>query len=162
MENQNNIQKPIIQTPLFDSQLKFPLDKFSERIIKDLLVFPVSITLPGTSAATAGNYGVFFTNNSKYNWEVLDISESHSGTASATLQIERLQGTEASDSGDLLLETSFNLASAANTVQHGAMTSATALRLLQSGDRLGLKDIGTLTNATGLNITTYLRLGDLS
>lgn len=157
------IEKNINISAFPESQLKFPLDKFSRGIIKDLLVFPITVSLPDTMSATAANYGVFFTNHSKYNWEVLDITESHTtaGSSTPTLQIERLQGTESPNSGDLLLETAFNLAGTANTVQYGTMTSAMALRILQAGDRLCLKDIGTLTAVAGVQATIYLRLGDI-
>ena len=145
---------------LNENQLKFPLDRYSQKIVKDLFIFPITQTLPGTSAATAANYGVFFTNNSISTWQIHSISESHitAGTdgSAVTLQIERLQGTEAPDNQDTLLSTPFNLKGTANTVQHGTTVVNKSLLTIQSGNRLCLKDSGTLTSVAGVNITVNL------
>lgn len=141
-----------------DSQLKFPLDPRSTRIIEDLTIYPVTVRLKNTDAATAANYGVFFVSERQYN--VLAVAEVH-GTAgtdasAVTLQIERLQGTEAPDSGDALLSTALSLKATANTVQYGTLVN-TGVTALQRGDRLSLKDSGSLTDVANLCVTVYIQ-----
>ena len=142
-------------------QLKFPLDVSSQKIIKDLLFFPVVVNIPSTDAATAGNYGVFFVNPTDRTFVVDAISEVHAvagSGAESSLQIERLQGIEAVDSGDDLLTTLFGLNATANTVQNGSLTTNGNLLVLQKGDRLALSDSGTLTNVADVVVTVLLKL----
>lgn len=117
----------------------------------------VTATLPNTDPATAANYGIFFTATRPC--AVKAISEVHTtaGTnvGAVTLQIERLTGTQAPDAGTVLLATAFNLKGTANTVQRGALI-ASGLVGLKLGDRLCLKDAGTLTSVAGLNVTVEL------
>src|SRR3990167_3012184 len=76
-------------------------------------IFPVTVVVPGTSAAIAGNYGTFWQNHTDRTYLVIAIKETHAvaraDAGGATLQIERLQGTEAKDAGDDLLTTAFDL-----------------------------------------------------
>jgi hypothetical protein len=112
----------------------------------------VSHTLVGTTAATAANYGTFWT--APFACTVIGFTEVHetAGTngGAVTLQLERLQGTEAPGAGDELLITALNLKATANTVQQGNLTlvrsGGIGLVNLSQGDRLALKDAGTLTN----------------
>lgn len=141
-----------------ESQLKFPLDNRSRRIIEDLTIYPISVRLQNTDAATAANYGVFFVAERQY--VVLAVAEVH-GTAgtdasAVTLQIERLQGTEAPDSGDALLSTALSLKATANTTQYGQLVT-TGVTALERGDRLCLKDAGTLTAVANLCVTVYIQ-----
>jgi hypothetical protein len=81
--------------------------------------------------------------------KVVKISESH-GTASGatgTLEVERLQGTEApGGNGDALLgATKIDLNGTANTVQSPALTDTGASLILEAGNRIGM------TLATGEN-----------
>ena len=55
------IEKQNIVIPNNNFQLKFPLDISSESIIQSTVFYPISITLPNTDPATAGNYTTFFT-----------------------------------------------------------------------------------------------------
>ena len=82
-------------------QLFFPLDADSRKLITDLIAIPITVNLKNTEPATAVNYGLFFTADRPYN--VIGITEVH-GTAgtdasAVSLQIERLQGTEALTAG---------------------------------------------------------------
>ncbi len=127
----------------------------SEKILQTSWVVQ---SLPGTQGATAGNYGIFFTATRPC--YVKRISEVHTtaGTdpGAVTLQVERLQGTEALDAGDALLVTAFNLKGTANTVQTGSLVTTPTLLSLNEGDRLALKDTGTLTAVAGVNVTVEL------
>lgn len=104
------------------------------------------VIIPGTSAATKTNYGVFFI--APYAcifsgaWEVHQTA----GTISPTLQIEKLTGTTASGSGINLLANAFDLTVAANTVQYGKLAQISNSNFnLAIGDRLGLVAGGTYT-----------------
>lgn len=114
--------------------------------------------LTGTSAATAANYGVFFVATKPCFIKAVCEIHAVAGSSTPTLQIERLQGTEALDAGDEILATAFDLAATANTVQYGDLKIPNKTFLsLTVGDRLALKDIGTLTNVAGLCVTVELQ-----
>lgn len=114
--------------------------------------------LPGTSAATSGNYGVIFT--APYKCSFMGATEVHStkGTGGAcTLQIEKLTGTTATGSGINLLATPFDLTAVINTVQKGmlAIVPKTVLSL-NAGDRLGLSLTGTPTSVAQVCVVIQL------
>lgn len=129
----------------------------------------------------AANYGVFFI--APFPCTITMFLESHevSGTnaGAVTLQLEKLTGTQAPDSGVTILVNGnpsingVNLKGAANTVvyypeskvQTGAtygnsftQVSTNNIRdyVLQKGDRLALKDIGTMTDVAGVSILLEL------
>lgn len=138
--------------------LQIPYDNLSNKF------FCINYTLPGTSGATAGNYGVFFI--APYPCLVTGFQEVHqtAGTdgGSVTLQLEKLTGTQAPDSGTVLLQTALDLKGTANTVQNGLMvvssnpTIQLTTTFLAKGDRLCLKDSGTLTSVA--NVTVVVKL----
>lgn len=70
-----------------------------------------------------------------------------------TLQLERLQGTEAEGgNGDALLSTALNMKSTADTVQTGNLVGTDVVNLSQ-GDRIGLDYTGTLTGLANVAVT---------
>lgn len=115
---------------------------------------PIHWTVVGTSAATATNYGVFW--EAPFKCVIMNASEVHQikGTdaGGVTLQIERLQSTEAPDAGDALLSTAFDLKGTNNTVQYGALVNDISLRQLAKGDRICLKDAGVLTAVANVTV----------
>ena len=120
----------------------------------------ITVSLPGTLSATATNYGVFFIANRPI--EITKIKEVHNTAGSdgsaVTLQIEKLTGTTALDSGSTILNTAFNLKGTANTVvSYQGYKDLTINRQLVEGDRLALKDAGTLTNVAGVCVTIYYK-----
>lgn len=129
--------------------------------------FYVEANLFGTSPATAGNYGVFFT--AFRACVILAISEVHEvlGTngGAVTCQVEKLIGTTAPGSGTNILATAFDLKGTINTVVSKSGTdflstkTADGVRctVLSPGDRLAIKDTGTLTDVAGLNVTVYFK-----
>lgn len=130
--------------------------RFEEIQNKDLLL--VFAHVSGTNAATATNYGKFFTAHRPY--EVVEISEVHavagSNGGAVTLNIERLRGTQALDAGDSICVAGFNLKSTANTVvfkKYGDLQNS----FLLTGDRLALEDIGTLTDVADVEVTLLLK-----
>lgn len=109
--------------------------------------FFVTTKVPGTSAATAANYGVFFV--APYRCVVLSVREVH-GTAgtdggAVTLNVEKLLPGVALNSGSELLPTPFSLKTTAAYSQAGTLTPTLSTRQLAVGDRLALRDAGTLT-----------------
>lgn len=130
--------------------------KFEDIVNKDLLPIPVS--LPGAQAATATNYDVFFI--AKRVYDVVEVSQRHGTVGSSggavTVGLERLQGTEALDSGDDVLIADFSLKSTINTVVTKKNVDLQNQRL-NIGDSLALKDTGTLTNVAGLQVTVLLK-----
>lgn len=114
----------------------------------------ITASLSGVLSQTAGYYGVFFI--AVRSCVVKKISEIHTvagnDAGAVTLQVERLQGTEALDAGDTLLSTAFNLKGTANTLQEGSIITNGRVNGLAIGDRLALKDAGTLTNLQGVAV----------
>ena len=123
---------------------------------KDMV--PIAVNVTGTDAATATEYGKFFTALRPY--EVMEISEVHAVAGSdggaVTLDLERLQGTEALDAGDTICVTAFDLKGTANTV---VTKKATELqnRTLSVGDRLALVDTGVLSAVDDVQVTVLLK-----
>lgn len=118
----------------------------------------VTANLVGTQPATAANYEAFFIANEPL--ELVFVQESHrvagSNGSPVTLDIEKLTGTTALDSGVAMLASTFNLKGTADTVQAQTPTATAANRRLDVGDRMALKDSGTLTAVAGLTVTCVL------
>lgn len=115
----------------------------------------ISATLPGTTAATAANYGVVWIATFACNLTAVRASYETAST-SGTLQIEKLTGTTAPGSGTTMLSTTINLATTANTVYSGTLTETISSLQVAVGDRIALKDGGTLTNQVGLCVILEL------
>lgn len=118
----------------------------------------ISYTIPGTGAATAANYSTFFT--APFPLTIKQITEVHAvlGTdgGTVTVDVEKLTGTQAPGAGVVLTTTPFNLKSTINTVVTGILTSVEGAIQLNQGDRLALKDTGTLTSVENVTITIII------
>lgn len=117
------------------------------------------LVLPGTSAATAGNYGVFFI--APYKCVFMGATEVHGtkGTdgSPVSLQIEKLTGTTASGSGTSLLATAFDLKGTINTVQNAVLRKVPNSNFnLSIGDRLGFVLTGTPTSVAQVCVIVKL------
>jgi len=96
--------------------------------------------------------------------EVVGVTEIHAvaGNDAGTvkLQLERLQGTEAPESGDDLLtnntNTGFDCKGTANTLQTGTLVGTSAVQLA-AGNRLGAAFTGTVDTLAGLTMTVTLK-----
>lgn len=117
-----------------------------------------------TNCLDATSYGVIFTAPVPYLVRRVDEVHETAGTdgSAATLQLERLSGTEAPGAGDDMFLTQINLKGTANTVQtkQGADIQNVTLA---TGDRLCLQTTGTLTSLQGVCVTISLipaRRGD--
>jgi len=142
---------------LDDFKYNKPTD-FSDVINKD--GFYLTANLPGTTAATAANYGVFYI--AHFAFQIVWIAESHTtaGTdgSAVELNIEVLKNGNPLD--DVLnkevLITDFNLKGTADTIQEKVGYQLQNGKIAK-GDRLALKDIGTLTNVAGVQVTLYCK-----
>lgn len=128
----------------------------------------ITWTIPGTSAATATNYGFFFI--APISCTVIEIDEIHqtAGTdgGAVTLAVYKATGTTASGAGTNILAgpTSFNLKGTANTVQTATAinglsvvrTSGIGVTSLKIGDRLDLVTSGVLTSVANVTVTVTL------
>jgi hypothetical protein len=115
-------------------------------------------TIYGTGAATGTNYGVFFVaRQACYLSYFQEVHQTAGSDGSAvTVTPEKLTGTTALDSGVEMLATALSLKATANTVQTGTLTATLANRNLAAGDRVALKDAGTLTAVA--NVTVLLEV----
>lgn len=115
-------------------------------------------SIMGIQAATATNYGVFWI--APVACVITAFQEVHQTAGSdggaVTINLEKLTGTTAADSGNLVLATALSLKATANTVQNGILTQTLLYRTLAAGDRLAIKDAGTLTNVAGVTISVKL------
>jgi hypothetical protein len=137
-----------------------------------------TITLAGAAAATAANYGIFFTapaigrslepdetTNGAYEWEVAQVYERHATAGSdgsaVSLQLVKAASGTAVSAGTAILATAFDLKGTADTNQRAAAStefSATLTdRQLKGGDSLGLKLTGTPTSVANVTVTVELR-----
>lgn len=126
-------------------------------------VIPIYWTIPGTQAATATNYGAFFI--APFPCTVIAMTEIHqtAGTngGAVTLQLEKLTGTTAPDSGVNLLKTALSLKGTAETLKNGTIvvtyTGSVRNATLATGDRLCLKDSGTLTSVANVSVMVLVQ-----
>lgn len=111
-------------------------------------------TIYGADAATAGNYGVFFT--APWPCFVTYFSEVHqtagSDAGAVTLDLEKLTGTQAPDAGVSVLSSTLSLKGTANTVTAGTLTATIANRRLAKHERFALKDAGVLTAVANVTV----------
>jgi hypothetical protein len=123
----------------------------------------VTAVVDGADARKQEFYDKFFI--APYVCEVTAISEVHTAAEATadpyTMQVQRLQGIEATGSGDDLLTTAFDLTGTAETVVSGTLVS-TNVRILNKDDRLALR----LQQVSGSDcqdvvVTTSLRRVDL-
>lgn len=117
-----------------------------------VMSFTVNAHLPGTSAATAGNYGRFWTAPAKC---VIDSVEAvfSANSSSGTLQVAKVPSGTAQDSGTNLLSSTISLSASADTRQQGTLSTTAATIELAAGDSLQLVDGGTLTSLTDLAVS---------
>lgn len=116
----------------------------------------ITINLVGSEPQTAVNYDVFFT--AARPMEILEIWETHSvASTSGTLNLEILGSGVALDSGNEVIKSDLSTATTANTPQFVRGFQLNSTRILSTGDRLALKDGGTLGSVQNLSVTIYMK-----
>jgi len=122
--------------------------------------FDVPVQLKGADPQTAANWGTIYIAPRRCTVKGINVSWGTETTdvGAVTLQLERLQGTEASGAGDDLLSTAIDMDSggAANTVYAGTLTTTTAWLTLEEGNRLGLVASGTMAALADVAIVVEL------
>lgn len=115
------------------------------------------VILENTTPATAASYGVFFI--APFSCYLSSVRLAFQVTStSGTLDIEKLTGTQALDAGIPMLYTPILMSGTANTVVKGRLSDTPSSLQLLAGDRIALKDAGTLTNLVGLCVIIELTL----
>ena len=135
--------------------------QFDELQNKDLYI--QCITIPGTSAATSGNYGYVLTARTVA-LEIIAVGEKHevagSNAGAVTLDVLKVPSGTAISSGTTILASTFNLKSTANTwvYKEGKDLATTRfIRYLEPGESVALKTSGTLTDVTGVHVCVYYK-----
>ncbi len=127
---------------------------------RDLFVKEIYVS----DGATAANYDHFFT--AQFPCEVIQVYESHrvlgTDAGAVSLDIEKLTTGQALDAGVSVLSTTFNLKSTINTPVRVKATTTELNRVLKPGDRLALKDAGTLTAVAGVLVSVLLKIRSTS
>jgi len=138
--------------------LTLPLNPRTIQAINTRVVYPVTVNLFGTNAATAANYDVFFTADTSC--QVVSISETHrvlgTDAGAVTLNVEKLTSGQTLGAGVNILTTALSLKTTINIPQYGVLANGSG-RVLNKGDRLALVDSGTLTAVAGLVVTVTLK-----
>lgn len=115
----------------------------------------VSVLLAHSNAADANYYSVVHVNDAPMS--IIRVRAAWTAASSSgTLQIERLQGTEAPGSGDSILASTIDTSGSANTVVTREGSVDLSNTVLNPGDRIALVDSGTLTGLANLTVTIYM------
>lgn len=118
----------------------------------------VEAVVPGTSAATAANYGVFFT--APFACKVTAIVERHatagSDAGAVTVMLKKVASGTAASAGTDMLSAGISLKGTADTNAAGSLSATAANLLLAAGDSLALVTTGTLTAVAGVCVTVTL------
>lgn len=115
----------------------------------------VTAVLAGAAPATAANYDAFFTADRAYVIKAVKASWT-TASSSGTVTVEKRTGTQAKGAGTAVLSSAISTAGTAETVNTGTLVTTLSTLKLAAGDRLGLKDGGTLTNGANLVVAVTL------
>ena len=113
-------------------------------------------TLFGSNPDVAANYDVFFTVPFECTVTEIRVTWGTAGSSSSTLDFEKLTGTTATNSGSAMLASTVDTTAAANTVTTPVLTATIANLQLSRGDRIAIKDGGTLTSLANLSVVVEL------
>lgn len=114
-------------------------------------------TLIAGDAATPGNFGVIAIVPIKS--VLISAKVSYAvASSSGTLQVEKLTSTQAPDGGTNMLVSTISLSGTANTVITGTPSATPVSKTLEAGDRICLKDAGTLTGLSNLTVLIELQI----
>src|SRR3990167_6839742 len=111
--------------------LSIPTDIQTQKVINGIISIPIVHAIASTAASIATNYGVIFTADKSYIFESVALFYGTAASA-GTLQLEKLDGSEAQGSGDDLLDSQFSFTGAAPTAiiknisPDGGVTSASS------------------------------------
>jgi hypothetical protein len=118
----------------------------------------ITVNIPGTSAATAANYGILFVAN--YGIEIVSVSERHEtagSDATDVLDVIKVDKDSAISTGTSILASTFNLKSTINTLVTKQGIGLSSARILKPNQLLALKPSATLTSVAGVHVTIYFK-----
>lgn len=123
-------------------------------------VFPVTVRVQGTTAATAANYTApFFIAERPY--QVIEVFERHETAGSdgnpVTVMLKKVPSGTAPGSGTDMLSAGISLKATANTNQKGTLSTTFGNTRLERDDSLALVTTGTLTAVAGVTLSVILR-----
>lgn len=123
-------------------------------------VLYVAHTVYGADAATATNYSTFWIAPAACLLTAFQEVHQTAGTdaSAVTLDLEKLTGTTAPGSGVSMLSSTLSLKATASTVQKATVTTTNANRTLAAGDRVALKETGTLTAVANVSVIALFQL----
>ena len=125
-------------------------------------ILPIHWNIPGTSAATQSNYGVFWT--APFPCRVTAMTEVHdaAGTdpGAVTIQLERLKSTVRHPNGNGI-SNALSLKTTSNVVQSATINltavSNQIVSILDTNDRLGLIPGGTMTAVNNVTVVVTVQ-----
>lgn len=133
-----------------------PLARLRSEQITDKYGDYVQFFLPGTTAATTGNYNCFFV--ARHPLEVMRVTARFSAAStSGTFQLRKCLDGQAKASGSNILDATISLSGTADTSVYREGVDLTDSRILQEGDALCAVEGGTLTNLLDLLVTVYYK-----
>lgn len=158
-----NVQKELERLEAIISSLQSQQQSVSIRDISDKFGFLITTVVPGVSAATAANYGIFFTAPVPMN--VVWIGEKH-GTANASASSIQVQSVLDNGAATSILSTAFDLTATANKAQTASAYQGNKFVTgggnkafyLNKKDSLKLTTTGTLNTLAQVVITVYLNI----
>lgn len=138
--------------------------QFILRDSHDFIVFPVSVRIKNTDAATSANYGQFFI--APFPCTLVRAYERHNlaGSDAGTVEcyIEKLPTLTSKGSGINMLASNFNLKSTASLTQtkepSTGVLNGTLNKSLATGEAMGVFHSGTLTAVNDVVITVLLKV----
>lgn len=154
MAKEKNLQVNHIETEPDTEETPFYEDiNFSWLKLFDKRIFVHHTILGG---ASSGDYGVFWI--APRQCSVVNIWETHQtdGSSNGSLNIEKLNDGDSLDAGTELLSSDIDLTSNAGNVQTGTLTRAN--KQIEKGQRLALKDSGTLTAIDNVTVVIELKI----
>lgn len=158
IENLENRIQDLEKNPLILNPLNFGIHVHTgfDGSQKIKLFDITKIVLPGVTAAITTNFNHFYFAQQPMIVVDIRVIWSNAGGSGATLQVERLQGTETTGNGDDLMTGTINLTGTKDTENIGTLVGTNVVNL-KAGDRLGLVDAGTLTALTDLIVMVKLQ-----
>lgn len=122
--------------------------------------FDAGREIKGTAPQTTANFGTIYIASRRCTVKAVKAvwGTKTNDTGACTLQVERLQGTEAKGAGDDLLSTAMDMSSGTenNTVYSGTLTGTSEWLTLESSNRLGLVTTGTKASLADVTVTVEL------
>lgn len=145
----------------FENQIETPntdQSRIEYRTLKNKDGDFLTVRVPGTSAATAANYGYIF-GALRYGYEISAVLEKHETKATdagaVILDVVKVNDGSTIATGVTILTSTFNLKGVVDTYQVKQGSGLNAERKLKPNQSLALKTTGVLTDLAGVFVEIY-------